>query len=143
MKILAVDYGASRTGLAVCDPTEFLTTPITPQITLKARPKVAAEVCRIAQEQKAEIIVVGLPLNMDGTEGERAAKSRKLAKTVELWSGLPVRMWDERQTTCAAADLLDESGTFGSRRKEILDSVSATVILDDYLAWRKEHPGEI
>ena len=50
MKILAVDYGASRTGLAVCDPTEFLTTPITPQITLKARPKVAAEVCRIAQE---------------------------------------------------------------------------------------------
>ena len=49
----------------------------------------------------------------------------------------------ERQTTCAAADLLDESGTFGSRRKEILDSVSATVILDDYLAWRKEHPGEI
>ena len=63
MKILAVDYGASRTGLAVCDPTEFLTTPITPQITLKARPKVAAEVCRIAQEQKAELIVVGLPLN--------------------------------------------------------------------------------
>ena len=58
-------------------------------------------------------------------------------------SGLPVRMWDERQTTCAAADILDESGTFGTKRKEILDSVSATVILDDYLAWRKEHPGEI
>ena len=96
MKILAVDYGASRTGLAVCDPTEFLTTPITPQITLKARPKVAAEVCRIAQEQKAELIVVGLPLNMDGTEGERAEKSRKLGKTLQIWSGLPVRMWDER-----------------------------------------------
>ena len=93
MKILAVDYGASRTGLAVCDPTEFLTTPITPQITLKARPKVAAEVCRIAQEQKAELIVVGLPLNMDGTEGERAEKSRKLGKTLQIWSGLPVRMW--------------------------------------------------
>ena len=60
-----------------------------------------------------------------------------------FWSGSTVRMVDERQTTCAAADLLDESGTFGSRRKEILDSVSATVILDDYLAWRKEHPGEI
>ena len=126
MKILAVDYGASRTGLAVCDPTEFLTTPITPQITLKARPKVAAEVCRIAQEQKAELIVVGLPLNMDGTEG-----------------GLPVRMWDERQSTCEAADILDEVGTFGAHRKAILDSVSATVILEDYLAWRKEHPGEI
>ena len=115
MKILAVDYGDSRTGLATCDHTEFLTTPITPQITLKARNKVAARVCEVAKEIGAELIVIGLPLNMDGTEGERAAKSRKLAKTVELWSGLPVRMWDERQTTCAAADLLDESGTFGSK----------------------------
>ena len=143
MKILAVDYGDSRTGLATCDRTEFLTTAITPQITLKARNKVAARVCEVAKEIEAEMILIGLPLNMDGTEGERAAKSRKLAKTVELWSDLPVRMWDERQTTCAAADLLDESGTYGSRRKEILDSVSATVILEDYLAWRKEHPGEI
>ena len=119
MKILAVDYGDSRTGLATCDRTEFLTTAITPQITLKARNKVAARVCEVAKEIEAEMILIGLPLNMDGTEGERAAKSRKLAKTVELWSGLPVRMWDERQTTCAAADILDESGTYGSRRKEI------------------------
>ena len=102
MKILAVDYGDSRTGLATCDRTEFLTSPITPQITLKARNKVAARVCEVAKEIGAE-----------------------------------------RQTTCAAADLLDESGTYGSKRKEILDSVSATVILDDYLAWRKDHPGEI
>ena len=115
MKILAVDYGDSRTGLATCDRTEFLTTAITPQITLKARNKVAARVCEVAKEIEAEMILIGLPLNMDGTEGERAAKSRKLAKTVELWSGLPVRMWDERQTTCAAADLLDESGTYGRR----------------------------
>ncbi len=110
---------------------------------VKARDKVAARVCEVAKEIEAELIVIGLPLNMDGTEGERARKSRKLAKTVEIWSGLPVRMWDERQTTCAAADLLDESGTFGAKRKSILDSVSATVILDDYLAWRKEHPGEV
>ena len=143
MKILAVDYGASRTGLATCDASEFLTTAITPQITLKARPKVAARVCEIAAEIHAELIVVGLPLNMDGTEGERAEKSRKLAKTLQIWSGLPVRMWDERQSTCEAADILSETGTFGARRKEILDSVSATVILEDDLAWRKEHPGEI
>mgnify|MGYP000629983053 CR=1 FL=1 len=132
-----------RTGLATCDRTEFLTSPITPQITVKARDKVAARVCEVAKEIEAELIVIGLPLNMDGTEGERARKSRKLAKTVEIWSGLPVRMWDERQTTCAAADLLDESGTFGAKRKSILDSVSATVILDDYIQWRKEHPGEV
>ena len=133
MKILAVDYGDSRTGLATCDRTEFLTSPITPQITVKARDKVAARVCEVAKEIEAELIVIGLPLNMDGTEGERARKSRKLAKTVEIWS----------QTTCAAADLLDESGTFGAKRKSILDSVSATVILDDYIQWRKEHPGEV
>ena len=84
MKILAVDYGDSRTGLATCDRTEFLTSPITPQITVKARDKVAARVCEVAKEIEAELIVIGLPLNMDGTEGERARKSRKLAKTVEM-----------------------------------------------------------
>ena len=131
MKILAVDYGDSRTGLATCDVTEFLTTAITPQITEKGRPKVAAKVCETAKNIQAELIVIGLPLNMDGTEGERAQKSRKLAKTIQIWSGLPVRMWDERQSTCEAADILSEAGTFG------------TVILEDYLAWRKEHPGEI
>ena len=67
MKILAVDYGDSRTGLATCDRTEFLTTAITPQITLKARNKVAARVCEVAKEIGAELIVIGLPLNMDGT----------------------------------------------------------------------------
>ena len=143
MKILAVDYGDSRTGLATCDRTEFLTSPITPQITVKARDKVAARVCEVAKEIEAELIVIGLPLNMDGTEGERAEKSRKLGKTLQIWSGLPVRMWDERQSTCEAADILDEVGTFGAHGKAILDSVSATVILEDYLAWRKEHPGEI
>ena len=105
MKILAVDYGDSRTGLATCDRTEFPTSPSPLRITVKARDKVAARVCEVAKEIEAELIVIGLPLNMDGTEGERARKSRKLAKTVEIWSGLPVRMWDERQTTCAAADL--------------------------------------
>ncbi len=73
MKILAVDYGDSRTGLATCDPTEFLTTPITPQITLKARQQGSrARSAAWPRRQKAELIVVGLPLNMDGTEGERA-----------------------------------------------------------------------
>ena len=75
MKILAVDYGDSRTGLATCDRTEFLTTAITPQITLKARDKVASKVCEVAKDIGAELIVIGLPLNMDGTEGERARKS--------------------------------------------------------------------
>ena len=143
MKWLAVDYGDSRTGLAGCDAGETITSPITPQIEEKSMNKVAAAVTDVFAARGAEGLVCGLPKNMDGTEGERARKSRKLAKTGEIWSGLPVRMWDERQTTCAAADLLDESGTFGAKRKSILDSVSATVILDDYIQWRKEHPGEV
>ena len=100
-------------------------------------------VAMVTSDDGSELIVIGLPLNMDGTEGERAEKSRKLGKTLQIWSGLPVRMWDERQSPCEAADILDEVGTFGAHRKAILDSVSATVILEDYLAWRKEHPGEI
>ena len=142
MKILAVDYGDSRTGLAVCDPGEILATPLKPQIEEKAMAKVAAKICEAAQANRAELIVVGLPRNMDGTEGTRAQKSRKLGDLVAKMSGLPVRMWDERQTTITAAGFLSESGTFGKKRKAILDSVSASVILENYLAWRKNHPGE-
>ena len=139
MKILAVDYGASRTGLAVCDPTEFLTTPITPQITLKARPKVAAEVCRIAQEQKAELIVVGLPLNMDGTEGVRAELCREFADRLRVATGLPVSMWDERRTTVEAHNILSQHNYHGKKRKDTVDAVAASLILEGYLAYKKRN----
>ena len=140
MKILAVDYGDSRTGLATCDRTEFLTTAITPQITLKARNKVAARVCEVAKEIGAELIVIGLPLNMDGTEANapsRAASWQRRSRSGAACLYACGRAADHLRRR----DILDESGTFGTKRKEILDSVSATVILDDYLAWRKEHPG--
>lgn len=142
MKILAVDYGDSRTGLAACDPSELIAAPLKPQIEEKAMARVAAKVCEAAAANRAELIVVGLPRNMDGTEGARAKKSRKLGALIERQSGLPVRMWDERQTTITAAGILSESGTYGKKRKAILDAVSATVILESYLAWRKNHPGE-
>ena len=106
MKILAVDYGDSRTGLAISDPSELLATPLKPQIEEKSMVKVAAKICEAAQANRAQKIVVGLPRNMDGTEGARAQKSRKLAAIVEQQSGLPVRMWDERQTTITAAGIL-------------------------------------
>ena len=139
MKILAVDYGASRTGLAVCDPTEFLTTPITPQITLKARPKVAAEVCRIAQEQKAELIVVGLPLNMDGTEGPRAQASRAFARNLARIAPLPIALWDERLSTVAVERALISADVSRARRAAVVDQHAAAFILEgalDFLAHR-------
>ena len=83
MKILAVDYGDSRTGLAVCDPSELLATPLKPQIEEKSMAKVAAKVCEAAKENRAQLIVLGLPRNMDGTEGARAQKSRKLGAMLE------------------------------------------------------------
>jgi putative Holliday junction resolvase len=143
MKILAVDYGDSRTGLAICDPSELICTPVKPQIEEKGISNVCNRVCEAAAANNAEMIVLGLPRNMDNTEGDRARKSRKLGSMIEYRSGLPVRMWDERQTTITAAGILSENGTFGAKRKAVLDSVSATIILEHYLAWRKNHPGEV
>ena len=142
MKIMAVDFGDARTGLAICDKTELLASPVG-VIHEKRFEHAVEKVAAAATENRAEAVIVGLPLNMNGSEGPRAELCRNFAEQLSSRVNVPVRMWDERQTTCAAADLLDESGTFGTKRKEILDSVSATVILDDYLAWRKEHPGEI
>lgn len=141
MKILAVDYGDSRTGLAVCDASEFLATPL-PQIEEKSMNKVAAAIVEASRQHKVGMIVVGLPRNMDGTEGSRAQKTRKMAGIVEQSAELPVRFWDERRTTVTAAAQLSEAGTFGKKRKDKLDSVSAAVILDSFLAWRKNHPDE-
>ena len=141
MKILAVDYGDARTGLAISDASELLATPL-PQIEEKSMNKASAAILEAARAQKAEMIVVGLPRNMDGTEGSRGQKTRKMAAILERDGQLPVRFCDERRTTVTAAAQLSEVGTFGKKRKEILDSVSAAVILESFLAWRKHHPEE-
>ena len=133
MKILAVDYGDSRTGLATCDRTEFLTTAITPQITLKARNKVAARVCEVAKEIEAEMILIGLPLNMDGTEGARADRCREFAGMLADAAGIPVALVDERLTTVAASRYLNETDTRGKKRKGVIDSLSAEIILQNAL----------
>ena len=142
MKILAVDYGEARTGLASCDPGEILVTPITPQIEEKSLNKAVARVCEKAREIGAERILLGLPLNMDGTEGPRAKKSRKIQAMLEAGTGLPVVLWDERRTTVSAAAILAGNDTFGKNRKERLDSVSSAVLLESYLAYRSHHPEE-
>lgn len=141
MKILAVDYGDARTGLAVSDATELLASPL-PQIEEKSMVKAANAVVEASRQHKVGMIVIGLPRNMDGSEGSRAQKTRKMAAIVEQAVDVPVRFWDERRTTVTAAAQLSEAGTFGKKRKEKLDSVSAAVILDSFMAWRKNHPDE-
>ncbi len=138
MRIMAVDYGESRTGIAVCDPTEFLASPvciIKEKHTLKAIEKIVEK----AKELKAEQIVVGHPLNMDGSRGERAEKCTFVKEEIEKLSGIDTVLWDERATTKTALGMLSDSGTFGKKRKEVLDAVAATVILENYLAWRKNN----
>ena len=87
-------------------------------------------------------LVVGLPKNMDGSEGARAAKCRRFAARVANAAGLPVILWDERRTTVSAAAILSGNDVFGKKRKDRLDSVSAAVLLESHLAWRRQHPGE-
>lgn len=136
MKILAVDYGDARTGLAVCDPTEFLASPAG-IIEEKSLEKTAQQIVLASQKHAAGMIVIGLPKNMDGTEGARAQRTRRLAETLRGSVSVPVELWDERQTTISAANILSENGTYGKKRKGVLDAVAATVILESYLAYRK------
>lgn len=142
MKWLAVDYGDSRTGLAGCDESETVTSPITPQIEEKSMNKVAAAVVEAVRARSAAGLVCGLPKNMDGTEGKRAEKSRRFAQRLANMAGMPVVMWDERRTTVSAAAILADNDTFGQKRKDKLDSVSAAVILESFLNWRAHHPDE-
>ena len=142
MKWPAVDYGDARTGLAGCDASETITSPLTPQIEEKSMNKVAAAVVQVAPARGAQGIVCGLPKKMDGTEGSRAAKSRRFAQRLANAAGCPVVLWDERRTTVSAAAILADNDTFGQKRKERLDSVSAAVILESFLNWRSHHPGE-
>lgn len=134
MKILAVDYGDSRTGLAVCDPGEILATPLKPQIEEKAMAKVADRICQAARDNRAELIVVGLPRNMDGTEGARAQLCREFAGLMEENTGLPVALWDERRTTVEAHQILHATGKRMKQHKRNVDAVAASLILEGYLA---------
>ena len=135
MKWIAVDYGERRTGLAVCDASELIVTPVTPQIEEKSLNKVAEAAAAARLAQGAEGVVYG-------TEGSRANKSRRFAQRLANTAGVPVVLWDERRTTVTAAGILSANSTFGADRKARLDSVSAAVILESFLAWRKAHPGE-
>lgn len=133
MVILSVDYGDARTGLAVCDRSQILASPIK-VISEKDREKLTDEICGIALQRKAERIVVGLPKNMDGTEGFRSEACREFGKILEEKSGIPVDFQDERLTTVSAHNILNVTNTRGAKRKAVVDAVSAVLILEDYMS---------
>lgn len=131
-KILSVDFGDVRTGLAISDVTRFLASGIG-YISPGGIEKTADAVAELAAKEKVSAIIVGLPKNMDGSEGSRAERCKKFARLVEERSGLPVAMFDERMTTMTASRYLNETGTRGGKRKQVIDTLSAQIILQNCL----------
>lgn len=136
MVILSVDYGDKRTGIAVCDRLEMLASPVT-VIWGDYAPKVIAEIEKITAEYKPGQIVVGLPKNMDGSEGVRAEKCREFADMISEKTGIETVMVDERLTTVSAHKALNTTDVRGQKRKNVVDAVSAVMILESYLSKRK------
>jgi putative Holliday junction resolvase len=140
MRVLGIDPGARRIGLALSDPEGRFALPLE---AVQARgveqtvQRLAAEAIRLS----AERLVVGLPLRMDGSEGESARLARKLGERLHAATGLPVVLWDERLTTRAAERALAEAGTRGARRKQAVDSVAAALLLQSYLDAEHERDG--
>lgn len=138
MKIMAVDYGDSRTGLAMCDKSEILASPLT-IIHEKDLDRCVQAVAQAAKENKAEMLVVGNPINMNGTLGPRSEKCAMFAAKLRELVDIEVNMWDERSSTVTAISVMNENNKRGKKRKEVLDAVAAAVILESYLAYRKNH----
>lgn len=134
MKVLAIDYGNARTGIAISDYTGLLVG--TTDVIHSRKPDVTArEIARLAREHGAQRLVMGFPRNMDGTEGPRAALYRAFAAQVEAETGIPVVLWDERRTTVEAHQILSDCNYHGKKRKNTVDAVAASLILEGYLSY--------
>ena len=133
-RIMGIDYGDARTGVAISDLLCSIvgTTYVVPS---RNRVKAVADIVRLARENEVGQIVVGLPKNMDGTEGPRAALCREFADILHQETGLEVAMWDERRTTVEAHNILSEHNYHGKKRKNTVDAVAASLILEGYLAY--------
>lgn len=138
MRIMAIDYGDAHTGIAISDPSGFLTGFST---TIDAyRPEVVAErIAVLAAEHGVEELVLGHPINMDGTCGPRSEKAHAMAALLRTVTALPVTLWDERRTTIDAHQILMNNGKNAKKRKKTVDAVAASLILEGYLTFKKNH----
>ena len=136
MRIMAIDYGDARTGVAISDATGLLA-GFTTVIHSRKAEEVAAQLARLAEEHRVEELVMGFPRNMDGTEGPRAQLYRDFAARVEAACGLKPVLWDERRTTVEAHNILHASGKKMKNHKKTVDAVAATLILEGYLTFRR------
>ena len=139
MRILGLDFGSKTVGVAVSD--ELMLTAQGLEIVRRQSPnklrQTLARIEQIVTEYQVERIVLGYPKNMNGTVGERAELCQKFGDGLKELTGLPVVMWDERCTTVSAHSYLNVTNTRGKKRKAVVDAVAATIILESYLAYRK------
>ena len=134
MRVLAIDYGDARTGIAISDAMGMIVGQTT--VIHSRRPeKTVLEIDRIIKESGARKLVMGFPRNMDGSEGPRADLYREFAALVEETVGQPVVLWDERRTTVEAHNILSDCNYHGKKRKNTVDAVAASLILEGYLAF--------
>ena len=136
MVILAVDYGDVRTGIAVCDERQVLASPVG-TIVERDADRLIEKIIEIAAERKAKAIVVGEPVNMDGSRGWRAQACAEFAARLQEQSGLPCHLYDERCTTMMAHNALNVTNTRGKKRKAVVDTLSAVMILEGFMT---RHP---
>ena len=135
-KIMGIDYGDARTGVAISD---LLCSIVGSTYVVPSRntEKAIADIVKLAKDNMVGEIVVGLPKNMDGTEGSRAGLCREFAEKLKEATGLPVAMWDERRTTVEAHNILSLHNYHGQKRKNTVDAVAASLILEGYLAFKR------
>lgn len=134
-RIMGIDYGDARTGVAISD---LLCSIVGSATVIHSRntDKTLAQIKELAQKNDVGEIVVGLPRNMNGSEGPRAELCREFAGRIEEETGIPVRLWDERRTTVEAHQILSNHNYHGKKRKDTVDAVAASLILEGYLAFR-------
>ena len=135
MRILGLDYGSKTVGVAMTDALGMTVQPyktIQRERESKLR-QTLSEIAEIVKQYQIEKIVMGLPLNMDDTEGDRAAKTRDFAEKLKLRVAVPIEFTDERLTTMEAEEILDQSGIPRSEQKKVIDQVAAQLILEQYL----------
>lgn len=132
MIMLSVDYGDRRTGIAVCDKNQILATPVC-VINEWNADSLADKIIALAEEKRAEKIVIGLPKNMDGSKGFRADACEELGNIIKSKCSIPVVFWDERLTTVSAHKILSDNNVRGKKRKAVVDALSAEIILQNYI----------
>ena len=136
MRIMAIDYGDAHTGIAISDPTGLLA-GFTTVINAYRPDRVTGQIALLAKEHRVERLVLGHPINMDGTRGPRSEKAQAMRQLLKETTGLPVVLWDERRTTIDAHNILFNNGQNSKKRKKTVDAVAAALMLEGYLTRKR------